>query len=82
MLEDIRLTPEEIQAICDELVNQPDGLILNDFLKEKFDAATDKAIKKIVEYLEQYHTFAPFKGFSLYMTEDEWQVLKDMVKES
>ena len=50
-LEDIRLKPEEIQAICDELVSQP-SVVLNDFLQKKFNTATDKTIKKIMEGID------------------------------
>lgn len=87
-IEDIRLEPEQVQRICDELVSQPNGLVLNDFLQEKFNTATDKAIKKIVEFISSnnsgnrfyYRSGEPGYGTShLRLNYEAWQYLKELV---
>jgi hypothetical protein len=81
-IEDIRLTPEEIdEVICEGYgVRYSEKAIVPRTHGDTAiaNAATDKAVKKMIEWVEWHGGLMEFINMH---HEDEWQALKDMVKE-
>jgi hypothetical protein len=85
----MKLTRISDEEIVDAYVSNGivDRIIAHNYLAEGDTAANaqlahsqkqhDEYIRGLFDWLEKYHTDAPFHNFTVYLTEDEWQSLKE-----
>ncbi len=77
--EDIRLTPMDFDAL-NETLEEPEGIRFKD-TEAIANTATDKAIKKIVEFvIEQPRITDKDWGYGLFMCEVDIEALKKLVE--